>query len=74
AGIQTFSIMIYTLACMIKTNNKLLAKNTAYKSGGDVKEEGAESTLELIKLWTRLNAGRATWTLVGMVAGMIAVL
>ncbi|GES62360.1 DUF1772-domain-containing protein [Aspergillus terreus] len=70
AAALTLAIVPYTLAAMMPTNSALIAK-------ADAKELGAQESSEagpLLQKWTKLNAIRGVWPLLGGLVGIMAAL
>jgi hypothetical protein len=70
AAALTLAIVPFTIAAMSHTNSALVAK-------ADAKELGAQESAEAVPLlekWTKLNAIRGVWPLLGGLAGIMAAL
>ncbi|KAL5362096.1 hypothetical protein BJX96DRAFT_153393, partial [Aspergillus floccosus] len=70
AAALTLAIVPYTFAAMVPTNSALIAKAEAKELSV---QESAEA-VPLLEKWTKLNAIRGVWPLVGGLVGVMAAL
>lgn len=75
AAVTTAGIVPWTLLAMMKTNHTLMARaETVTEKSGKSEEQDLKEVKALLKKWTRLNAARAVFPLVGAALGIWGVL